>query len=255
MLGHVVCRYLEENGWSVLFTNERFSQQRARLFVEGIKALEPDWCINCAGIRAEDCEEDHLFEVNTALPTECVERLRGSTRFLHASSDGVFREDRPARSVLDSPDARDPYGISKARAEDAVLTHGGYVIRCSVIGPELRSHRSLLSWFLAQNAPVFGYVNQFWNGITTLEWARLALRIMTGAFSGGCLVQPGVWPAVSKADVLQSIARIWGHNIPIAFRESPRNVARTLIPSAPWAGLNEQLDNLHGWYSKGKIEY
>ena len=54
------------------------------------------------------------------------------------------------------------------------------VIRASIIGPD-KSNKSLYSWALSRiksSNLIFGYVNHFWNGITALKWAEIALKII-----------------------------------------------------------------------------
>ena len=94
---------------------------------------------------------------------------------MHASSDGVFRPDVGDRNAVEPGDATDDYGASKCAGERAVLDAGGLVIRCSIVGPEVLEPQSLLGWLLRQEGEIRGFTNHLWNGITTLEWARVCL--------------------------------------------------------------------------------
>lgn len=248
MLGHVVSRYLNENGLDVRTFAEQFSAARADRFVERINDHEPDWCINCIGRRAtSNSSIATVYEANTDLPSYCVRRLDKQIRFLHASTDAVFVPEKPNRHVQELPDAIDVYGISKARAEEAVLSNGGYVIRCSIIGPEINSPRSLLEWFLQQPGPVVGFENHLWNGISTLEWARLALQVIETKRPEH-LLQPGIWPPITKAQLLRVASEVWEHRVPIESAYAPDRVSRTLLPSYETPPLLQQLASLREWY-------
>jgi dTDP-4-dehydrorhamnose reductase len=52
------------------------------------------------------------------------------------------------------------------------------MIRVSIIGHELSSNYSLLDWFLNSDGTVNGYDDHYWNGVTTLAWAKICSSIM-----------------------------------------------------------------------------
>ena len=249
MLGHVVVRYLGERGCIVTTIRSRFTQTDTA-FLREIEAAQPDWCINCTGLKAGSAvQRDLLFEVNALLPQSCAEMLRGRARFLHASSDGVFRPDSEGRAASEKGDATDDYGVSKCAAEEAVVGTGGIVIRCSIIGPELGQPRSLLGWFLRQTGDVNGYTNHLWNGITTLEWAKVCWEIMSRqGLAKDLVVQPGIWPAISKCDMLRLIGQVWAAAGKVQPVQAAEAVNRTLIPTWRRPNLEQQLHELQAWY-------
>ena len=54
------------------------------------------------------------------------------------------------------------------------------VIRASIIASD-KSSKSLYSWTLSRiksSNLIFGYINHFWNGITALKWAEIALKMI-----------------------------------------------------------------------------
>ena len=90
------------------------------------------------------------------------------------------------------------------------------VIRTSIIGPELGEGHGLMGWFLRQDGEVNGYVNHLWNGITTLEWAKVCFEIISrGDSPRRAIAQPGIEPAVSKYELLALISRVWEKEIRI----------------------------------------
>lgn len=70
------------------------------------------------------------------------------------------------------------YGQTKKLGE--VDTSNFMNIRCSIIGPEVKTHKNLLDWFLGQskNAEVKGYIDHLWNGVTTLAFAKYCKQII-----------------------------------------------------------------------------
>lgn len=250
MLGHVVARYLRERGCIVTTVSCKFSENNPA-FLREIETAAPEWCINCTGLRAgATVPKDRLFEVNALLPQFCAQALRGRTRFFQASTDGVFRPDSKDRTAGEKADATDDYGVSKRIAEEAVIGNGGIVVRCSIIGPELGEPRSLLGWFLNQAGEVNGYTNHLWNGITTLEWAKVCWELIRGNNGvEGMVTQPGTWPPISKYELLRLIEKVWGLKEKVHAVQSPETISRTLIPTSQRPALEQQLQELRTWYS------
>ena len=75
----------------------------------------------------------------------------------------------------------DIYGKSKSLGE--VHHESFYNIRCSIIGNELYSKKSLFEWFRNDKSNVLnGYVNHFWNGVTTKTFAKIIKAIILNNF-------------------------------------------------------------------------
>jgi dTDP-4-dehydrorhamnose reductase len=243
MVTQVTCRFTEKDP----------------AFIREIEAAEPEWCINCIGLRASAAvRRDLLFEVNALLPQYCAQAMRGRAQFLQASTDGVFRPDSKDRAATEKGDATDDYGVSKCAAEEAVAGAGGIVVRCSILGPELGEPRSLLGWFLRQSGEVNGYTNHLWNGITTLEWAKLCWDLMSGQGLAKCpvtVIQPCIWPAMSKFEVLRLIGQVWGLTVKVRPVEAAECVIRTLIPTWQRSGLEHQLHELKAWYESQEPDH
>lgn len=172
MLGHVVARFLAEAGHAIRCPEIRFRAESPDEFLDALQSTRPEAVVNCIGIRA-GATAQLLTETHVHLVAQALRRLGAGVRFIQASTDGIFRPDQPSRRAEEFGDAADDYGRSKWEAERQVIMAGGCAIRCSILGPELKSSKSLMEWFLNQRGPVRGFVNHAWNGITTLEWARI----------------------------------------------------------------------------------
>jgi dTDP-4-dehydrorhamnose reductase len=104
-------------------------------------------------------------------------------------------------------------------------------LRVSIIGPELAGHVSLLDWFrgLPQGAPVTGFDNHLWNGVTTLHFARLALGVITSErFTPGVFhVEPT--GKVTKAEMLHLFSETFDRpDVVITTAPANQPVDRTL---------------------------
>lgn len=246
MLGHMVVRYLAQMGHEVRTVSQRFLSNDVEAFLHEVQLTQSDWCINCIGVRAHDrISSAQLFAINAELPRLLAESLPPSTQLIHASTDGVFQNHPSDRLVSDIPDATDDYGLSKRQAESVVLAANHYVIRCSIIGPELTTSRSLFSWALSQRGRIPGFTNHSWNGVTSLEWAKLCQRLVNGErFGAKKLLQPGFTPACSKHELLTRIIETWHQDVRVEALEAQCSVSRTLVPNISTPTIGVQLREL-----------
>ncbi len=83
-----------------------------------------------------------------------------------------------------------------------------------------------------------GYTNHRWNGITTVTWATIAVRIIAGELAG--IVQPAS-EIVTKYELLTSAARLFAWPTVIERGEALEAVDRTLIPTIPTPPIEAQL--------------
>ena len=155
--------------------------------------------------------------------------------------------------ISDERDTEDVYGLSKALGEAVAQSGRCWVIRTSIIGPELGQGWGLMGWFLGQSGEVNGYTNHLWNGITTLEWSTIAWKLMNRQLGvEEPLIQAGTWPTMSKCEVLRLIGKIWGHAVKVRPAEAKDAVDRTLIPTLKRPDLEQQLSTLRDWFELNK---
>ncbi len=173
-----------------------------------------DWVINCIGIiksHINDSNDAHVsgaIAVNATFPYALSEWAAArKCRVLQIATDCVYSGAVGSYGESAPHDALDVYGKTKSLGE----VHAGHFhnIRCSVIGPELQTHKSLLDWFLGQpkSATVSGYTNHHWNGVTALHFGLLCAGIMRNKLSLPHLVHITPSGPVCKADLLSMIAR------------------------------------------------
>jgi len=187
---------------------------RLRPALDLVLEVRPDAVVNAAGIvkqREAAMEAVESIQVNSLFPHQLAGACReANARLIHISTDCVFSGLRGDYREGDIPDPIDLYGRSKLLGE--VSEPRCLTIRTSMIGLELANFSSLIEWFLRQQGVVAGYRRALWNGLTTIELARLIDLLMRD--------QPelnGVWhvsgQTVSKYDLLVSLAAMLGRNV------------------------------------------
>lgn len=199
--------------------------------------------INCIGVIKPYCNDiKRAIIVNAYFPHTLPE---GS---IQIATDCVFSGKQGNYVETDEHDATDVYGQTKSLGEAPHLHN----LRCSIIGPEQKNHNSLLDWFLGQEIDeVNGFTNHLWNGITTLHFARICQAIIREKIELPALQHIVPADKVTKAELLQIIADVYGKKIKINPVEAPEAVDRTLATNDP--ALNRALWEAAGYHEPPTI--
>ena len=144
--------------------------------------VRPNIVVNCVGVikqRSAAKEAIPSIQLNALLPHLLAAKLRSWNGVLvQISTDCVFDGARGLYSEDDISTASDLYGRTKALGE--VVDDSALTLRTSIIGRELRTHTSLLDWFLARgDQTIHGYTRAWWSGVTTNHLADLILSIIS----------------------------------------------------------------------------
>jgi dTDP-4-dehydrorhamnose reductase len=253
MLGHVVCRHAEEVGWEVVTSATRYAAAARDPLIEQVRESGASVVVNCLGLTKQRTDDRAaLFVANAVFPVQLAMRMLPTQYLIHASTDCVFAGTRGEYRVDDEMDATDAYGFSKLLGEGVSRLPRVTVIRVSVVGPDRGDGRGLLAWFLRQpaNEATPGYVNHRWNGITTLEWATLALTHAEEHIRGGLVPkvsQPGT-ECVSKYDLLCTFRDTLTPGREVAAIHAPESIDRTLVPTDRRPPFIQQLRRVAAWY-------
>jgi dTDP-4-dehydrorhamnose reductase len=221
MLGSMVSKYFsslkncEVETTELRWGNKEFKNELCNFKGEAI--------INCIGSIPQRCDE---FSVNFELPIWLDKTLK--CNIVHPATDCEMDED--------------DYGLSKRKAMDYFKNHGErtWAIKTSIIGPELSTSCSLLEWFL--NTPmqeVKGYTHQMWNGITTLQWAKICWEIVND-FDSFLVVTIPYSECISKFALLSIIKEVYGKNINIVGSDTVK-VNKCLDGNLATADIEQQL--------------
>ena len=142
-----------------------------------------DYVVNCIGVIKPFINENNqdsiknAIKINSLFPHDLITKS-AKTKVFQIATDCVFDGKKGNYLEFDSHDAEDVYGKSKSLGE--INAKNFINIRCSIIGPELSGHKSLLDWFkfLPFKSKAFGFKNHNWNGITTYAFGKVICGII-----------------------------------------------------------------------------
>ncbi|MFH2102005.1 MAG: SDR family oxidoreductase [Chloroflexota bacterium] len=191
MLGHQLCRLLSDRmeTWATFrempadydfLPKERTLDHVLVQDINRVQAIldtvKPDAVVNAVGIvkQLEEAKDAVLsIQVNALFPHQlaelCSER---NIRVFQISTDCVFSGSRGNYTEDDVPDPADLYGRTKLLGE--LNRPNCLTLRTSIIGWELSTFSSLLSWFALQRGKsIMGYRRAIFSGISTKVLANL----------------------------------------------------------------------------------
>ncbi|RVC95866.1 MAG: SDR family oxidoreductase [Mesorhizobium sp.] len=250
MLGNAVFRLFSNSPDYVVFGSTRTSSHH-RLFPESargnlvefadvenhdalvglVSQVRPHVVVNCIGLVKQLASANDpvaAIPINSLFPHR-VARLcsLAGARLVHISTDCVFDGADGNYTESSRPNAYDLYGRSKLLGE--VDYDNAVTLRTSIIGRELNSAHSLIDWFLAQEGSVKGFTRAIFSGLPTLELARV-IRDFVLPHAGLRGLYHVSAEAISKYDLLQLVAEIYGKRIRIE-RDDRLSIDRSLDSS------------------------
>ena len=176
----------------------------------------PDTVINCAGLtkhHPSGGDPVEALRANALLPHFLsAEAETRKCRFIHISTDCVFRGDKGHYLETSLLDAEDIYGKSKGFGE--LIGDKHLVLRTSTIGHETGTSFGLLEWFLGTAGKCRGFSNAFFSGLPTIELANLLIAFILPHNDLAGLYNIG-GKRIDKHSLLRIIADIYGHDIEI----------------------------------------
>ena len=247
MLGSAVCRYLSEKKYRILEINSSGITQsnnqvtKFDITQDNLDKLEKNLSginvvVNCAGLIKHKIDEkrltsiNDLIKINSLFPLE-LSKLSHKLNFkiIQPATDCVYSGLKGNYSETDTKDPVDTYGFSKVLGEH--IDKNLLTLRCSLIGRELSSNFEFLEWVLSHSPlnPPNGFTNNYWNGITTLAFAKLVSGLIEGEkFTPGTFhVLPK--DSVSKFELAKLISINFGMtDTEITQSQSPKAINRTL---------------------------
>lgn len=199
------------------------------------------WVVNAIGITKPHIDEadpgsiERAIRVNGVFPYELAAAAeREGARVLQIATDCVFSGRQGAYAEDAVHDPLDVYGMTKSLGE--VRGPAVHHLRCSIVGPEREGRAFLLEWVKRQppGATLQGFVDQRWNGVTTLQFARLCQGIVRRDLALPPLVHVVPGDALTKRDLLEAIAAAFGRgDLAVTPVETGRSVDRTLSTLDP----------------------
>lgn len=230
MLGHKLCQVLADrvNVWGTLRKGAETFRTLNILpedrIIDGVDVtdtarlcrvldeIKPDAVVNGVGIvkqRDEAKQAVPSIQCNSLFPHQladvCIAR---GIRVLQISTDCVFSGFSGNYSEIDNPDPVDLYGRSKLLGE--LNRPGTLTLRTSIIGWQLNTFSSLLSWFALQRGKrIKGYRKAIYSGFSTTVLSQLIIDILLTRPDLTGIYQVASEP-ISKFDLLMRIRDMLG---------------------------------------------
>ena len=244
MLGKMVYSYLTENtSYNILRTekdninsnlNSINFDVKADSLEKILKSFNPDVLVNCIGLIKPVIKEEDINSINDAFKVNSYFPLLLSKlstkyeyKYIQIGTDCVFSGDLGGYVETSYQDAKDIYGMSKIAGE--IFSQNKLIIRSSIVGPESGDGRSLLNWIIHnKNKKIFGYEDHLWNGITTLNFAKIVLGIIKNELYDNSLQHLIPKNIVTKYELLKYFKKYFNLNVEVEKTNSGNSIDRTL---------------------------
>lgn len=219
---------------------------------ELIEVTRPKYIINC--LRATRNSDSNYFDntldqyrINVKFQKNLMRAACNYNSFvIQIGTDGVFNGRKGFYSEESVKNSYSTYGRTKILGEK--YSKNALFLRASIIGIDKRSNNfSLLSWVLShsKNADIYGYIDHYWNGVTTSVFTDIAAGLMKKNY-----LEPGFRHLVpsnssSKFDLITEISKIFDRSdLNIIPSYGRRKIDRRLVTNYPeW--------NENAWLSAG----
>ena len=212
LLGNAVGKYFINSNHDITLTyrNEMviYGDKKKWVYFDALKqspllVKEYDYVINCIGVIKPFMYNNLLdsIKLNSVFPWELANICeKTNTRLFHITTDCVYSGKNGKYNEDSLHDALDDYGKSKSLGEPIEKC---MVIRTSIIGEEIHKNASLISWAKSQKGKqVNGFTHHLWNGITTIQYAKICEDIINNDWYNIGLFHVHAKDDVSKAQML-----------------------------------------------------
>ena len=149
------------------------------------------------------------------------------------------------------PNANDIYGNTKYLGE--IYSKNCLTVRTSIVGLEEKNSRGLLNWFLSKKQTyVYGFKKAYFNGLTTLEFAKRLIIIIKNFNYYSCYEKPIHLTSrkISKYHFLKKASYIFEKKIKIIPKYRPviNRCLKANIFKKPSLNWNKMLYDLKKYY-------
>ena len=231
ILGHIVKEYFDSLGIRVSIIEGRWPDPK---YKNSILESKCDVIINCAAAIPQNHKKS--FKINYELPEFLAKNI--NVKIVHpASNIEDFLEQNSSYTQSKRAGSR----ITKSLAKDFLI------IKSSIIGPSLNGNYGFWDFVSNADVQIFGYTDSYWNGITSLEWAKIALAYIKLDQKGEITV---ISPKnISKFDLAEILADELGKDINILPDSSVKNnfclEGKIITPN-----IRQQINDFIQWKKK-----
>ena len=260
--GHMCASYFLKKGYRVTTAARNNSdilinfENLEELKLLSLSLTDYDYVINCVGVLVADSEANNkrAFFLNSWFPhflSSCMSN--SDSKLIHISTDCVFNGIGGKPYLEDTPPNETKiYGYTKSLGE--VNNTKDLTVRTSIIGPELDSRGTgLLNWFLTvESEEINGWSNHYWNGVTTLELARLLDICIQETHISGLYNLVDNKFKISKYALLKQFRKTFKKDIKIKCVETQKTIDKALFTSRQNSELliknfSDQMYDLKVW--------
>jgi len=224
-----------------------------------IKLSKFNYIVNCIGLIKPYINEKNqstileALKVNSLFPHQLITSSK-KVKIFQIATDCVFDGKKGNYIETDSHNPIDVYGKTKSLGE---LKYSNFFnIRCSIIGPELDSHKSLLDWFrfLPLNSKIKGFKNHDWNGVTTYAFGKVLSGIIKSNLKIPQTIHLIPKNSLNKFNLLKIFKKHFLRNdISISAINFKDKINRTLKTTYP--DLNKKMWKFAGYKDIPTLEY
>lgn len=260
MLGHVVTLYLRAKGVSVddISKTRAISSNTILLDIldetalkDFLKEKKYSAVINCTALllAASEQNKTQAILLNTYFPHWLEQYYNNTdTQVIQVSTDGVFCGISAPYCEYDYSDSVTFYGKTKYLGE--LHNEKDITIRSAFWGPDISANGiGIFNWFMCQDKAVSGYANVYFNGVSSLEFAKCVFYLLTHHRSG--IFHLGIPEPISKYHLLKTISSVFGRNIAIqeTFLPQNNNILENTRKDIAFSSkcLQKSVEELHEW--------
>lgn len=211
--------------------------------------------INCIGaIPQKKYTDEEYNKINVTFPNKLANYCQTKNiKLIHISTNCVFSGNKDMCIETDTPDASDVYGKTKYLGEPSY----GLTIRCSIVGLEKHTFCGLMEWFLNTNlSQVNGFIDSYWNGITTLELSKIIINHIVDDSNTTNLLHYYSENSLSKYNILGYLNQKFSKNILINKKENGlKYYTLSSIYTKHRKSIYLQIDELADIYDEYKTFY
>lgn len=187
-------------------------------------------CIGCIPQRKSDSDNQNYYIINTLFPHLLSKFCKKyNAKLIHPTTDCVYTgiSDKGMYIESDFHDEKGHYGMSKSLGEPSDST----VIRCSIIGEELKNKKSFLEFVKNSKGVIQGWDNHMWNGITCLQYAKIIEQIIDNNLYWKGIRHLYSPTPISKFRMAELIKNTFNIDVEIKKTSTPTCVNKTLFSS------------------------
>lgn len=239
MLGYAVSEYFISQGYTVqTITREQFDIIKDPMDKLEHLLVDADVVVNCAGITKSQIIKntiENILKINSIFPRNLASFCKQmNIKCFHITPDSVYSGSKGSYSEDDIFDAEDLYSLTKNAGEPMNCM----TLRASIIGEEKGQSRSIIEWARSQQGKnVNGFVNHYWNGITTVHFAEIVEKILDQNLYIEGIYHIHSPNSVSKKELLELLDEVYELHLSVKPSEAPQFCDKTLSSKYSYSKL------------------